>query len=140
VVGTGAGLAVAVAVLHFLGPDSSSGSRNSGDAASAGQDFGAQNGGVAYGDDPKHVLAKVGPPTKKQGACWIYSPSGSNSQYVIGKFVDGVRYCFGDGPAGGKAVTAIDVHIIPHTLPTKKWYPGGWNHAMAGSYSQQPPS
>ena len=139
VLGTGIAVAAAIAAPHFFGSDSSTGSRDSAESTPPRQDFGARNGGVAYGDAPKQVLAKVGSPTKKRGACWIYSANRSNGHYIIGKFVDRLRYCFGDGPAGGKAVTAIDVHIIPHTLPTKKWYPGGWNHAMARSYSQQPP-
>ena len=111
--------------------------RGSGHASSAAGvkqrrlDVGKQNGGIAYGDDAKQVMAKVGSPKTKQGACWSYQTKSNivNGEY-LGQFVDGLRYCFGDGPVGGKVVTAIYEHIVAHTLPSGKWYPGGWNHAM----------
>ncbi len=90
-----------------------------------------QSVGIAYGDSSEQVMAKVGSPTQKQGACWIYNAKAHTVHGAyLGEFADGVRYCFGDGPAGDKAVTAIQVHVIPHTKLDGKWYPGGWNHAV----------
>jgi hypothetical protein len=94
-------------------------------------DVGEQNGGIAYGDGAKQVMAKIGSPTTKQRACWSYQAKSHtvNGEY-LGQFVDGLRYCFGDGPVGGKVVTAIYEHIVAHALPSGTWYRGGWNHAM----------
>jgi hypothetical protein len=94
-------------------------------------EVGEQNGGVAYGDSAAQVMTKVGSPATKHGSCWSYSARAHtvNGEY-LGPFVDGLRYCFGDGPAGGSVVTAIYEHIVAHTLPSGKWYPGGWNYAM----------
>ena len=92
---------------------------------------GEQNGGIAYGDTRNLVRAKLGAPSDKQRGCWTYhAATHSFHGEYLGQFVDGLRYCFGDGPAGGTVVTAIYEHIVPHRLPTNKWYPGGWNHAM----------
>lgn len=125
-----AAVAVIGAAFEFLDSDGSSGVRTS-DAAPAQGESMNQSVGVSYGDSSAQVLEQVGSPTKKQGTCWIYSASANTAHGAyLGKFADGVRYCFGDGPAGGKAVTAIEVHITPHTKLDGKWYPGGWNHAV----------
>ena len=127
------------AAFHFLGSDDASRARTAG--ASPSQRPENQSVGVAYGDPSSKVLSTVGSPTKKQGACWIYkAKSHSVSGSYIGKFSDSLRYCFGEGPAGGEAVTAIEVHIVPHTMLDGKWYPGGWNQATTYTPAPPPPS
>lgn len=120
------GIAVIGAAFHFLDSDGASGPRGS-DAASAQRRALDQSVGVSYGDSSRQVLARVGSPTGKQGTCWIYRATANTVHGAyLGKFEDGVRYCFGDGPAGGRAVTAIEVHVVPHTKLDGTWYPGGW--------------
>ncbi len=132
---TGAVAAVAVGggAFHFVGSHGSSGSRTPSAPAEN------QSVGVSYGDSSPRVLARVGAPTKRKSGCWIYDAKAHtvNGAY-LGEFADGVRYCFGEGPAGGTAVTAIEVHLIPHTLLNGKWYPGGWNHATVLSAAPPP--
>jgi hypothetical protein len=131
-------VAVIGAGFHLLGSDSSS---TASDTAAAQSHPENQSVGVSYGDSPAQVLAKVGSPTKKQAACWIYSAKAHTVRGAyLGKFTDALRYCFGDGPAGGKAVSAIEVHIVPHTQLDGKWYPGGWNHAVVVLAAPPPPS
>ena len=121
--------AVMGAALRFIASNSSPGTTSR--APGSQSQTIDQSVGVAYGDSAGQVLAKVGSPTMKQRTCWIYN---ANAHVVrgayLGQFADGVRYCFGDGPAGGKAVSVIDVHVTPHTKLDGKWYPGGWNHAV----------
>lgn len=132
-------VAVIGAGFHFLSSNSSSTASESAASAAQGQPEN-QSVGVSYGDSSAQVLAKVGSPMKKQAACWIYSTKAHTVHGAyLGKFADGLRYCFGDGPAGGKAVSAIEVHIIPHTQLNGKWYPGGWNHAVVVLVAPPPP-
>jgi hypothetical protein len=95
---------------------------------------GEQNGGVAYGDTHETVATKLGPPTQKGAACWIYNARRHivNGMY-LGETVDALRYCFADGPAGGTVVSTIYEHLIPSAvarLPKNKRPPGGWMHAL----------
>jgi len=123
------------AALHFVGSNGSSGSGNSDEPAQTEN----QSVGVSYGDSAAKVRAKVGTPTRNQGVCWINDAKAHTVDGAyLGEFADAVRYCFGEGPAGGKAITAIEVHLIPHTLLNKKWYPGGWNHATVVSPAPPP--
>jgi hypothetical protein len=103
-------------------------------------DFGAQSGRIAYGATPKQVLTALGPPTTKHAGCWTYPAENHtiNGEY-LGDVVDALRYCFGDGPAGGQVVTTIHEHLIPHRLPNKKWYPGGWGGVMTLMQHASPP-
>jgi hypothetical protein len=125
-----AGAVVAAAVVgaafHFAVSDRSSGSPKP-DARRWNQSV-----GVSYGDSAAPVQTKVGSPTSKQGACWIYDAKDHTVHGAfLGDLADRLRYCFGEGPAGGRAVTAIEVYVIRHYDPMrKKWYPGGWNHAV----------
>jgi hypothetical protein len=100
-----------------------------------------QSAGVSYGDSTAMVHTKVGSPTTVQRACWVYEAKAHtvNGTY-LGEFADAVMYCFGAGPAGGRAVTAIEVHVTPHTKLDGKWYPGGWNHAVYVLSAAPPPS
>lgn len=128
------GLVVTLAVVGgvIYHARSATDSTPSGDAPPPRQlQVGEQNGGVAYGDNAEQVMAKVGSPTTRHRACWNYRAHAHtvNGEY-LGQSVDGLTYCFGDGPAGGKVVTSIFEHIVAHRLPSGKWYPGGWNHAM----------
>lgn len=87
---------------------------------------------MAYGDTTKQVLAKLGVPTSKQSGCWIYdAPSHTLNRMYLGKVIDGAKFCFADGPAGGTVVSTIYVHLIPSaagTLPPDKQPAGGWIH------------
>lgn len=134
-------VALAVVVGAFQHFSVSRGSGNSGGSATHRRlEVGAQSGRIAYGATPRQVLTTLGAPTKKQGACWSYSAKAHtiNGEY-LGDVVDGLRYCFSDGPTGGKVVANIYEHIIAHRLPTKKWYPGGWNPAMTLMGPHPPP-
>lgn len=87
---------------------------------------------MAYGDTAKQVLAKLGAPTRKQSACWIYDAHSHtlNGMY-LGKVIDAAKFCFADGPAGGTVVSTIYEHLIPSaagTLPLDKQPAGGWIH------------
>jgi hypothetical protein len=89
---------------------------------------------VAYGDTAEQVLAKLGAPTKKQSACWIYDAPGHtlNGEF-LGKVIDGAKFCFADGPAGGMAISTIYEHLIPSaaaTVPPGQRPAGGWIHAF----------
>jgi hypothetical protein len=132
-------LAVAMAAVgggglhHFF--DSTS-SKSSHTASSVQRDIevGEQNGGIAYGDTPKQVSAKLGAPTTEQSACWIYSvPDHTLHHEYLGKVIDGVKYCFADGPVGGKVVSTVYEHLVPSaaaSLPKDKRPAGGWIHAF----------
>ena len=96
------------------------------------QGAGEQDAGIAFGAKPGQVLAKLGPPTKKQSACWVYTARAHRvGGAYLGTFVDGLKYCFGAGPLGDKVVANVYEHIVPHTLPSKKWFPGGWEPVIA---------
>ena len=122
-------MVVIAAVQHSFGTSKAG---SPGRSASPNETFKEQSGGISYGATPKRVLATLGTPTTKQPSCWSYKANAHTvGRDYLGKFVDGLRYCFGDGPAGGKAVVGIYVHVIAHPTPADKNYPGGWEHAVA---------
>lgn len=131
-VAIGATAAVVGGVLHYYLSDSSGSTRSSSPTSQRKEIVGEQNGGIAYGDTENMVLMKLGNPTKKKDACWIYTLqhhaiSGMN----LGKVIDAIKYCFADGSAGGTVVSTIFIHLIPSAvakLPKDKRPPGGWTH------------
>jgi hypothetical protein len=70
--------------------------------------------GVPSGSEPKEVLARLGPPDKKRGGCWIYRVSGHtfHGTKLIPQIagIDAVRYCFYSG-----VVAIIEDHWRPGT-------------------------
>jgi hypothetical protein len=131
--GTIVALAVAGGALyHVLGPTGSTDTRKSPPRRQT--EVGEQNGGIAYGDTAKQVLTKLGSPTQKQAACWIYDAHlhTINGMY-LGKVIDAMKFCFAEGPLGGNVVSTIYEHFIPSvtaSLPKDKRPPGGWIHAF----------
>ncbi len=117
--------AVGTALHYSIGSDDSV--RATVSTSTRTLDLGAQNGRIAYGANPKDVLTTLGSPTSRHAGCWLYKAKAHtiNGEY-LGDVVDGLRYCFGTGPVGGKVVTAISEHVVAHRLPNKQWYPGGW--------------
>jgi hypothetical protein len=96
------------------------------------QAVGEQDAGVAFGAKPGQVLQKLGAPSNKHSDCWVYTARAHRvGGAYLGKLVDGLKYCFGPGPPEGKVVTNVYEHVVAHTLPSKKWFPGGWEPAIA---------
>jgi hypothetical protein len=130
VVGVAALVAVGGALFHF---DRSTGSMPPRTASPPhALEIGEQNGGVAYGDTAKQVVAKLGPPTRQRAACWVYSAGGHtiHGEY-LGKWIDALKFCFADGPVGGRVVATIYEHILPTApLSETEYPPGGWIHAF----------
>lgn len=120
-------------LFHVFDPTRTSGSTLQHRTASQREpDLGEQNGGIAYGDTATQVVAKLGSPSRKEAACWIYNAEAHtvNGQYLA-KVIDKVKYCFGQGPVGGKVVSTIYEHLIPSaiaTLPEGERPNGGWIH------------
>jgi len=79
-------------------------------------------------------LAKLGTPTTKQAPCWVYDTNGhAINRMDLGATIDGIKYCFGDGPVGGKVVANIYEHLTASalaTMPKDKRPPGGWMPAL----------
>ena len=125
-------IAAVGAVRHSVSSTHTTASRSP--AASRQLDVGEQNGGVAYGDTAQQVLAKLGAPTKKQSACWIYdTPSHTLNGMYLGKVIDAAKFCFADGPVGGTVVSTIYEHLISSAagrLPPDEQPAGGWIHAF----------
>jgi hypothetical protein len=97
--------------------------------------------GVPYGTARKQVLRQLGPPTKQQASCWIYR---GRVGRIRGRYsdsdVDAMKFCFSEGPAGGKAVTQIFSHYAAHTIVrtdpvthavTKTSYAAQWGLPLA---------
>lgn len=104
--------------------------------------YGEFNLGIAYGTAPKQVLRELGSPSRKQGNCWVYRGRvGSiRGRYSGSFFVDAKRFCFSEGPAGGRAVTQVFDHYAKHTIvkrdpvthkiTSKKTYPAEWGFPL----------
>lgn len=129
--GTAAALVVAGGGGYRLFDSGSSGTSTTPEPTQAA---GEQSAGIAFGAKPKQVLRTLGPPTQRQSTCWVYLARAHRVDGAyLGKLVDGLKYCFGAGPLGDQVVATIYEHVIPHTLPNKKWFPGGWEPAIATS-------
>jgi hypothetical protein len=132
IIAWGAGVAVSAAVLAvgayaFFHP-SGSGRPTAGPRPATGE----QSAGIAFGAGPTQVLRTLGAPAAKRSGCWSYPASAHRvGGTYLGKYVDGLRFCFAGGPAGGLAVTTIFEHVVAHRLLNKNWFPGGWTPAVA---------
>jgi hypothetical protein len=103
--------------------------------------YGTWNLGIAYGWTPKQVLRQIGAPVKKQANCWLYRGQvrggiGNIRGRFSGLYVDAIKFCFGEGPAGGEAMTQIRSHYAAHTIfkkdatghvVSKRFYSAEWN-------------
>jgi|tagenome__1003787_1003787.scaffolds.fasta_scaffold19186866_1 hypothetical protein len=128
-IGIGAALVLAGgAVHHFTRSHASPVDRS---ATGQRESIGEQSGGIAFGASEQQVLKKLGDPKRRQAACWVYSAADHtvNGRY-LGRFVDGMKYCFGDGPAGGTVVTNIYEHITAHIGFQKKHIAAQWSPAI----------
>lgn len=97
-------------------------------------------GGIAYGTTPKQLLRDLGSPKKKEGDCWLYRGNvhgeiGTIRGHYSGPYVDAMKFCFADGPVGGKVVMTIVSHYAPHFILrrnsvthalSKTFYSGLW--------------
>ena len=129
--GTVAALAVVGgAMIHFFGSANTTSLKVA--ASEPQQASGEVSGGIPFGASSEQVVQTLGSPTRKHAGCWVYSVNTHriNGEY-LGKFVDGVKFCFSDGPAGGKAVSTIYNHLIAHPTPADKHFAGGWEPALA---------
>jgi hypothetical protein len=85
-------------------------------------------------------VRRLGQPDHKlPSGCWTYQVE--NGAKLIGdgfgQWVDAVKYCFGDGPAGGKDVILIESHMVAHKVG-KRLFPASWDHG--GFTSAIPPA
>jgi hypothetical protein len=98
------------------------------------RDYGAMDLGIPYGATPKQVLRQLGSPTTKQADCWLYrGPEKLHGPY-LSPYVDAMKFCFAEGPAGGKAVSDIYNHTVAHTIKwhdEKRRYPAQWSRPIA---------
>lgn len=84
--------------------------------------------GIAYGFTLAQVLHRIGAPTRRQAACWIYSGKKMRGPRVE-EYVDAMKFCFGVGSGGSKAVTSILAHMFAYTIVfqhRKLKIPAGW--------------
>jgi hypothetical protein len=129
-VATVAVLAVVGAMIHFFGSADNMSSKVA--ASEPQQASGEVSGGIPFGASSQQVVGTFGPPTRNGAGCSVYSANAHriNGEY-LGKFVDGLKFCFSDGPAGGKVVSTIYNHLIAHPTPADKHFAGGWEPAVA---------
>jgi hypothetical protein len=79
--------------------------------------LGQINLGIAYGTTQEQMLRQLGSPTTKRANCWLYRGQiGTIRGRYSGPYVDALKFCFSDGPAGGKAVTQILSHRSAHSV------------------------
>lgn len=111
-------------------------------AANQPDRYGAFDLGIVYGSTPKQVLSRLGSPTKEQAHCWLYRGRvGSIRGHYPGPYVDAMKFCFSEGPAGGTAVTRILNHLPIHSIIkrdpvtnqiiSKQTFPAQWGISMA---------
>jgi hypothetical protein len=84
--------------------------------------------GIPFGASAALVRRRLGQPNTKKSGCWIYKVK-NGAQTIgdgFGQWVDEVKYCFGEGAAGGRAVSNIYSHMVAHRIG-KKRYPAGWS-------------
>lgn len=103
--------------------------------------YGAMTLGIAYGASRKDVLRQLGPPTARQGRCWVYRGQvGRIRGRSSGPFVNAMKFCFSEGPAGGEAVMHIFGYRPAHTVTmwdpetgvlVKKRFPARWGPTIA---------
>jgi hypothetical protein len=80
--------------------------------------LGEDNLGVAYGARPAQVLRRLGRPSEKRGACWIYdAPDGKVNGVATlqGAGVDAMKFCFAEDAVGAQAVAHIEWHFKTST-------------------------
>lgn len=114
--------------------------------------YGQWNLGIAYGTTPAQVLRQLGTPAATEASCWLYRGRvGRIRGRLSGLYVDAMKFCFGEGSGGGKAVTQIASHMVAHTIVSrnpvthrivKKSFPARWAPPIAlamvpGWYVQQ---
>lgn len=90
--------------------------------------LGEDNLGVAYGASAAQVLRRLGRPSEKRGACWIYdAPDGKVNGLATleGAGVEGMKYCFAEGATGGEVVSNIEWHYKASTYRNVR-YPAHW--------------
>jgi hypothetical protein len=102
--------------------------------------YGENDLGIPYGTAASHVLRELGPPTAKQGSCWIYRGRiGRIRGRSSDSFVDAMKFCLSEGPAGGMAVTQVFDHYVAHIIVRtdpvthrveKRTYPALWGHPV----------
>jgi hypothetical protein len=119
-----AGLLAVAGVIHYATGTGNSSTKESITRSSSAQQqrlgYGQFNLGIAYGSTPTQVLRQIGSPTAKQADCWLYRGHvGRIRGRYSGPYVDAMRFCFSDGPAGGQAVTQIFSHSPIHTIIKK---------------------
>lgn len=107
------------------------------DAFSAYQSgrLGAMNLRIPYGTTAAQVLRQLGRPASTRNGCWLYRGRiGSIRGRFSGPYVDAVRFCFGEGPLGGKVVTQVLSHTPRHTIVrpdgSRRTYPAGWGPSI----------
>jgi hypothetical protein len=138
-VGAAAALVVAGGVIYHV-TDSGGSTAATGSSSGRRLEIGTQSAGIAFGASRQDVLRKLGPPSTKQAACLVYRATNHavHGEY-LGELVDGLKYCFADGPAGGKAVAGIYEHVLAHTFHHKH-IPAGWSPAITLMPHQDPAS
>lgn len=93
------------------------------------------NAGIPYGASPQEVLQKLGSPTKKQAACWLYRADGNRIHGVYaGPRVDAMKFCFSDRVVS--FIYSHDVAFIWH----KRRIPAQWVHPIDIEPGVAPPS
>jgi hypothetical protein len=122
--GIAVGLLVVAGLIRYAAGTGHSSTKQSITRSSSAQQqrlrYGQFNLGIAYGSTRKQVLRQIGSPTAKQGDCWLYRGHvGRIRGRYSGPYVDAMRFCFSDGPAGGQAVTQIFSHSPIHTIIKK---------------------
>lgn len=103
-----------------------------------GLGYGQRNLGIAYGSTSADVLRQIGSPVSKQEGCWLYRGRvGRIRGRWSGSYVDAMKFCFSEGPAGNQVVTRIWSHSPRHTIVrrnpfthkivSKKTWPAQWD-------------
>ena len=124
----GAVVAVAIAggVINHLTTSSSPAPKNATERLGAPEDL-----GIPIRASAAEVVRRLGEPSKKQSGCWIYAVKDGAKTIGdgFGQWIDKVKYCFAEGPTGGKAVAHMSSHMMAHTVG-KKHFPAGWSYIV----------
>lgn len=102
--------------------------------------YGAMDLEIAYGSTPQQVLRQLGSPTKREANCWLYRGRIGEIRRRYSPYNDAMKFCFSEGPAGGRAVMQIFGHYptrtivkkdpLTHTIISKKTFPAHWGHPL----------
>lgn len=102
--------------------------------------YGAMDLEIAYGSTPQQVVRQLGSPTKKEANCWLYRGHIGEIRGRYSPYNDAIKFCFSEGPAGGKAVMQIFGHYptytvvkkdpLTHIIVSKKTFPAHWGHPL----------